>query len=89
MDQGLRTIPDQPNGLESSFGLTADDVRKFREICTSVGVLLTENEVADSARGVLVLYRMLLGPLPEDPTKPEVSVGSNVGRLASLPSRKL
>lgn len=89
MDQRSTSFQSPDNEMQSSFGLTAADVREFREICASAGFSLTETEAADRARAVLVFYRMLVGPLPEDPGQHPAPTGSNIGSLASWPPRKL
>lgn len=78
-----------PNSIESTFGLSDEDIREFRQICREEGVALDEHEAADRARAVLTLYRLLLGPIPEDPSVSQEPLGSNVVPLSSLPSGKV
>ena len=55
-----------------AFGLTQPEVEHFRDIMRrECGVELTETEAWGRAIQLIALFRMLLGPLSEDPGAPE------------------
>lgn len=52
------------------FPLTPDDVHEFREIVAAeTGVQMDDQEAWNRATELCALYRMLLGPIPEDPDR--------------------
>jgi hypothetical protein len=54
----------QPQGLP----LTRDDVLEFQGIIReTTGVEMNDNEAWSRANELVGVYRMLLGPIPEDP----------------------
>jgi hypothetical protein len=62
-------MDDRTPDLENrySFGLTISEVRRYRDITRrESGIELTEAEAWSRAIELLALFRMLLGPLPED-----------------------
>lgn len=89
MDHLTSASLDEPlHRSETGAGtLTPADVREFqiimREEC---GVELDDAAAWERARELANLYRMLLGPIPEDPGAPS---GSNVVPLAPLESGKV
>jgi hypothetical protein len=60
----------QPDGIADerfALGLTPADVDEFRELIhRECGESLSHEEAWNRATEVLALFRMLLGPLPED-----------------------
>lgn len=53
------------------FVLTQADIREFRKLIEEhCGVSLTEPEAWNRATELVALYRMFLGPFPEDPAIP-------------------
>lgn len=66
----------------STFGLTDKDIRDFQEICQAEGIVVTDDDAADAARRVVILYRMLLGRIPEDPAESGQLAGSNTASLS-------
>ena len=67
----LDTLAPQADG-RFAFGLAPTDVEEFRAILqTECGETLSLEEAWSRAIEVLALCRMLLGPLPDDPTIPD------------------
>jgi hypothetical protein len=69
--QNLDTVrPAQPPLLSSvPFVLTPPDIREFQQIIEEhCGISLSETEAWNRATELVALYRMFLGPIPEDPT---------------------
>lgn len=63
--------------------LTPADVREFQQIMREeCGVTLDDAEAWTRARELANLYRILLRPLPEDPSTPVPTDGSNIVALA-------
>ena len=50
-----------------AFGLTEAEVRRLQDILPREGVDLTVEQAWARAIELLSLFRMLLGPIPEDP----------------------
>ncbi len=64
--------------------ITPTDVADFRRIVAEeFGVTLEEREAWGRLADLLTLYRIVLGPLPEDPEKAVIE-SSNVLALASV-----
>lgn len=60
------------------FVLTPPDIREFQQLLREhCGVVLDDAEAAVRANELVMLYRVLLGPIPEDPELPAESAGSN------------
>lgn len=53
------------------FGLTEPQVQRLRDILRRDGLDLTMEEAWARAIELLSLFRMLLGPIPEDPNAAE------------------
>lgn len=54
--------------------LTPEDIREFRELLrVHCEIEVDEDEAAIRAHELVMLYRMLLGPIPEDPQASEES----------------
>jgi hypothetical protein len=71
----LDTLAPPPNG-HFSFGLTSADVEEFRDILRSeCGETLGLEEAWSRAIEMLALCRMLLEPLPDDPSAVQTSSG--------------
>jgi hypothetical protein len=68
---------------QSTLGLTEQDVQDFQRLCSEAGISLADDDVADTARRVVVFYRTLVGRLPEDPDH-EAPEGSNSDALSRL-----
>lgn len=77
MSKSASPSPDRPNvacsrsdGIANerfALGLTRGDVDEFRELIhMECGESLSHEEAWNRATEVLALFRMLLGPLPED-----------------------
>ena len=67
----LDTLAPQADG-RFAFGLASADVEEFRAILqTECGETVSLDEAWSRAIEVLALCRMLLGPLPDDPTTPD------------------
>jgi hypothetical protein len=65
-----------PGGGRFAFGLTAGEVGEFRDILKSeCGESLSLEDAWSRAIEVLALCRMLLGPLPDDPSVVQTSSG--------------
>jgi hypothetical protein len=61
-----------PSDQRFAFGLTPTDVEEFRAILESeCDEKLSIEEAWSRAIQILALYRMLLGPIPEDPQAAE------------------
>lgn len=72
--------PVSPPGTEGSFafGLTPSDIEGFREILrTECGEEISMADAWTRATEVLSLFRMMLGPIPEDRSAGPAA-GSNV-----------
>jgi len=68
MDQQLMNPNDAAPALARSCPLSPEDVAEFREIVREeTGADLSEPEACNRAIELVALFRMLLGPLPEDP----------------------
>ncbi|MFH0828803.1 MAG: hypothetical protein V1907_01325 [Candidatus Kerfeldbacteria bacterium] len=64
--------PGAANDRSFAFGLTPDEVDRFRDIMRrECGVELTPEQAWARAIELLSLFRMLLGPLPEDRPAPQ------------------
>ena len=76
-----------PDGERSSARLLTDaDVAEFQRIIGDhCGVTLDEAEAHTRANELLMLYRMLLGPIREDPEVSEDSTSSNLRNLPGQP----
>ncbi len=62
-----RSRPDGVANERFALGLTRGDVDEFRELIhRECGESLSHQEAWNRATEVLALFRMLLGPLPED-----------------------
>jgi len=75
-----------PDGEEnlSRPSLTLADVREFKAIVREEsGIELDDVEAWNRANDLLALYRVLLGPLPEDPALAGDPESSNVVPLGS------
>lgn len=76
------TAPVLSDNERFAFGLSPTDVEEFRDILQSeCGETLSLEETWSRAIEVLALCRMLLGPLPNDPSAVQTSSG-----LVSTPS---
>jgi hypothetical protein len=65
-----------PNNERFAFGLTPADVEEFRDILRfECGETLSLEEAWSRAIEMLALCRMLLGPLPDDPSAVQTSSG--------------
>lgn len=70
-----------------AFSLTQADVVEFRDlVARECGVVLDDAKAWHRATELVALYRMLLGPIPEDP---ECMPSSNVVALAQFEQGKL
>ena len=59
------------------FGLTSTEVERFRDIMRrECGVDLTPEAAWARAIELLALFRMMLGPIPEDPRAPSSNIGA-------------
>lgn len=67
--------------------LTEADVREFQEVMRKeCGLVLDDAEARNRAIELVALFRMLLGPIPEDPAS---EPGSNVVAVAPFVPGKL
>ena len=82
-------VTPSPSNVESTFGLAREDIREFRDICRAEATVMTDDEAADAARRVVILYRMLLGRIPEDPAGSAQLGGSNTAPLSLSPPGKV
>ena len=64
-------IHDQHWNPRYAFGLTEAEVRRLQDILRREGEVLTIEQAWNRAIELLSLFRMLLGPLPEDRTGDE------------------
>ena len=61
------------------FRLSEEDVREFQELVHSTsGLWMTPELAAERARSLLMLTRVLLGPLPEDAAPVAVRTSSSL-----------
>lgn len=67
MAGAARGLPPRDAG-NLPFVLTPSDIREFQRLIQEhCGVSLTETEAWNRATELVALYRMLIGPIPEDP----------------------
>jgi hypothetical protein len=64
--------PSLSTELRFGFGLTESEVRRLQDILRRDGEDLTLEQAWARAVELLSLFRMLLGPIPEDPGQDEV-----------------
>jgi hypothetical protein len=68
LDRKAIQEPAPANHEIGPFPLSTEEVREFRAIVREVtGVDMSEHEAWNRATELLALFRMLIGPLPEDP----------------------
>jgi hypothetical protein len=77
-----------PSPLDTWTGgqptLSAEEIREFRQIVTAeTGIELSSEEAWNRAIELIALFRMLIGPMPEDP---ENKGQHGVRTLSHLPS---
>jgi len=68
MDHQLTNPNDAAPAMARACPLSPEEVAEFREIVREeTGVVMAESEAWNRAIELVALFRMLLGPLPEDP----------------------
>jgi len=77
----LATPDSTPRGGGSMpFVLTPPDIREFQQLIQEYcGVSLPETEAWNRATELVALYRMFLGPIPEDPAVAGPGPDSTIG----------
>ncbi len=78
----MSALDHAPRQVPSGFVLSQEDVDEFKHIVERTSGLAMDDQTAwNRAIEILNLFRILIGPIPEDPEVRAVVDGSNVVRL--------
>jgi len=70
--------------------LTSEDILEFQRLMREhCGLVLDEQQAQVRANELVMLYRVLLGPIPEDPQNSADSARSNIRALARIEPGKV